>query len=227
MWPLFLATVIPATIWYFATRLERWFTSKKFHRIHGTEPPVKLSEVSPPQGGSFYNETMQAFREHRLLELIQRRHEAAGYTYQTTTLGSHVINTSEPENIKAILATSFEDYSMGNRMAAVGPFLGPGVFTNDHKDWEVSRAITRPNFVKAQISNLSLFEKYIQQLIAHIPKDGSTIELQELFYKLSCTSLLECFDFPLWTDTNIHLSRYLVQGGLWSIGAIVYSARRL
>ena len=186
MWSFPLLVVIPTTLWYVASWIQKWLTAKKFHRVHGTEPPVKLSEVAPPKGGSFYNETMQAFREHRLLELIYRRHETAGYTYQTTTLGSHVINTSEPENIKAILATSFEDYSMGNRMAAVGPFLGPGVFTNDSKDWEVSRAITRPNFVKAQISNLDLFEEYIQQLLAFIPKDGSTVELQELFYKLSC-----------------------------------------
>ncbi len=197
MWLLSLAIIIPTTISYFVTRLERWFTSRKFLQIHGSELPVKLSKVSPPQGDSFYKETMQVFRQHRLLELIQRRHEAAGYTYQTTTLGSHVINTSEPENIKAILATSFEDYSMGNRMAAVGPFLGPGVFTNDSEDWEVSRAITRPNFLKAQISNLRLFEKYIQQLIAHIPKDSSTIELQKLFYKLSCMGLLRCFPFSL------------------------------
>lgn len=197
MWLFSLAIIIPTTIWYFVIRLERWSTSRKYHRIYGTEPPLKLSKVFPPQGGSFYKETMQAFREHRLLELIQRRHEAAGYTYQTTTLGSRVINTSEPENIKAILATNFEDYSMGNRMAAVGPFLGPGVFTSDSKDWEVSRAITRPNFVKAQISNLSLFENYIQQLIAQIPKDGSTIELQELFYKLSCMSILGCFALSL------------------------------
>ena len=187
--------LIPATLWYILLWAQQWLTSRRYHRLHGTEPPVKLSKLAPPSGGSFYKETMQAFREHRLLELIQKRHEAAGYTYQTRTLGSHVINTSEPENIKAILATRFEDYSMGNRMMAVGPFLGPGVFTNDHKDWEVSRALTRPNFVKAQISNLSLFEKHLNVFFAHIPQDCSTFDLQEYFYKLSCT--LPCCTFPV------------------------------
>lgn len=128
-----------------------------------------------------------------MLELIQERHEAAGYTYQTQTLGSLVINTSEPENIKAILATSFEDYSLGFRQAALGPLLGKGVFTTDFKDWEISRALVRPNFIKAQVSDLSLFEKHINTLLAHIPKDGSTINLQDLFSKLTCSWFLFLF----------------------------------
>lgn len=193
MWLFFLIIAIPLTVQYFLRRLGRWHTSRRFNREHGTKPPVKLTEFAPPQGGSFYRETMRAFREHRMLELIQERHEAAGYTYQTQTLGSLVINTSEPENIKAILATSFEDYSLGFRQAALGPLLGKGVFTTDFKEWEISRALVRPNFIKAQVSDLSLFEKHINTLLAHIPKDGSTIDLQDLFSKLTCSWFLFLF----------------------------------
>ena len=129
---------------------------------------------------------MQAFAEHRYLELIRARHEVGGYTFQSQTLGSRVINTSEPANIKTILATNFEDYSLGFRLAALGPLLGKGIFTSDSKDWETSRALIRPNLVKAHVSDLSLFEKHIEQLLAHIPKDGSTVDLQDLFFRLSC-----------------------------------------
>ena len=129
---------------------------------------------------------MQAFAEHRYLELIRARHEAGGYTFESQTLGSRVINTSEPENIKAILATNFEDYSLGFRLAALGPLLGKGIFTSDSKEWETLRALIRPNLGKAQVTDLSLFERHIEELLAHIPKDGSTFDIQDLFFKLSC-----------------------------------------
>lgn len=185
MWPFFLVVAIPLAVRYFHIWVARWLTSRRFQRDYGTKPPVKLVDVAAPQGSSYYKETVQAFKEHRMLELIRARHEAAGYTFQSQTLGSRIISTSEPENIKAILATKFEDYSLGFRLAALGPILGKGIFTTDSKEWETSRALIRPNFVKAQISNLGLFEKHINQLLAHIPKDGSTIDLQELFFKLS------------------------------------------
>ena len=186
MWPLFIAIVFPLSFLYLFHWIERWLTSKRFSREHGTKRAVKLIDIAPPQGGSYYRESMQAVTEHRYLELIRARHEAGGYTFQSQTLGSRVINTSEPENIKAILATNFEDYSLGFRLAALGPLLGKGIFTTDSKEWETSRALIRPNFVKAQITDLSLFEKHIEQLLAHIPKDGSTFDLQDLFFKLSC-----------------------------------------
>ena len=186
MLPLFLTIAISLSLRYFLGRFMKWRTSRRFQRDSGTQPPVKLADIAAPQGGSYYRETAQAFKEHRMLELIRKRHEAGGYTYQSQTLGSHVISTSEPENIKAILATNFEDYSLGFRLGALGPLLGKGIFMTDAKEWEVSRALIRPNFVKAQISNLGLFEKHVTQLLAHIPRDGSTVDIQELFFKLSC-----------------------------------------
>ena len=187
MWPFIIIIIItaPLAILYIIRRIERWLTSRRFTRECGTKPPVKLRDIAPPKGGSYYRETMQAFAEHRYLELISARHEAGGYTFESQTLGSRVINTSEPENIKAILATNFEDYSLGFRLAALGPLLGKGIFTSDSKEWETSRALIRPNLVKAQVTDLGLFERHIEELLAHIPKDGSTFDIQDLFFKLS------------------------------------------
>ena len=195
MWPLFIIIVIiPLAFLYLLRRIERWLKSRRL-REYGTKPPVKLIDIAPPQGGSYYRETMQAFAEHRYLELIRARHEVGGYTFQTQTLVSRVINTSELENIKTILVTNFEHYSLGFRLAALGALLGNGIFTSDSKEWENSRALIRPNLVKAHVSDLSLFEKHIEQLLAQIPKDGSTVDLQDLFFRLSCMYSLRyiCF----------------------------------
>lgn len=124
MWPVFIIIATPLAFRYFLLWLARWRTSQRFKREYETKPPVKLVDIVVPHGGSYYRETMQAHKEHRLLELIRARHEAGGYTFQSQTMGRHVISTSEPENIKAMLATKFEDYSLGFRMAALGPLLG-------------------------------------------------------------------------------------------------------
>jgi cytochrome P450 len=64
-------------------------------------------------------------------------------------------------------------------------FIGKGIFTTDGPFWQHSRSILRPNFDKSLISALDQFEPYVQKLIGRIPKDGSTVDLQDLFHQLS------------------------------------------
>ena len=54
-------------------------------------------------------------------------------------MGNTVYNTMDPENIKAILATKFEDFGVGPRLDFFGPLLGNGIFTSDGPHWERSR----------------------------------------------------------------------------------------
>lgn len=43
----------------------------------------------------------------------------------------------------------------------------------------------RPQFEKSQVSAIDQFEPYVQKLLSCIPSDGSTVDLQELFHKLT------------------------------------------
>ena len=51
--------------------------------------------------------------------------------------------------------------------------------------WQHSREMLRPNFVRTQIGDVDMFEKHVQHLIQAIPREGSTIDLQDLFFKFS------------------------------------------
>ena len=51
--------------------------------------------------------------------------------------------------------------------------------------WQHSREMLRPNFVRTQIGDVETLEKHVDHLIQAIPKDGSTIHLEDLFFKLS------------------------------------------
>lgn len=130
-------------------------------------------------------------------------------TWSSTAMGRVFVNTIDPENIKAILATNFNDFGLGHRLHTFGPLLGSGIFTTDGTHWEhsrvrintchfgaitessVSQALVRPNFSKAQIQDLNNFEVHIQKLINQIPRDGSTVDLQPLFFRLTLDSATE------------------------------------
>ncbi|KAL8999435.1 MAG: hypothetical protein Q9169_001749 [Polycauliona sp. 2 TL-2023] len=92
----------------------------------------------------------------------------------------------EPENIKSILATDFKSYSVGDaRRQALVPILGNGIFTTDGAEWQHSRDMLRPCFARSQIGDQKLFEEHFQHLLRGIPRDGSTVDLQDLFFRLT------------------------------------------
>lgn len=53
------------------------------------------------------------------------------------------------------------------------------------------QALVRPSFTKSQVADLDTFETHIQHLIAKIPKDGSVVDLQALFFQLTLDSATE------------------------------------
>lgn len=70
-------------------------------------------------------------------------------------------------------------------------FLGKGIFTTDGKFWTHSRAMLRPQFEKQAVADLDQFEEHINNLISAIPADGSTVDLQNLFHRLTMDTSTE------------------------------------
>ena len=49
----------------------------------------------------------------------------------------------------------------------------------------------RPNFVRSQVGDLATFQQHVDYLIQAIPRDGTTVDLSELFFKLTIDSATE------------------------------------
>ena len=93
---------------------------------------------------------------------------------------------NDSENIKCMMATRFDDWEAGStRQQAVLAFMGKGIFTTDGAFWSHSRSMLRPQFEKHAISDLHQFSEHIDNLLANIPADGSTVDLQDLFHRLT------------------------------------------
>ncbi|KAG5368233.1 Cytochrome P450 52A12 [Yarrowia sp. C11] len=129
---------------------------------------------------------------------LKERIDAYGRTYVFPIGPAPVISTVEPENIKAMLATQFKDFSLGTRYRALAPTLGDGIFTLDGHGWTHSRALLRPQFAREQVSRLDSLEAHFQILKMCIDKemrekgnDSRGFDIQNLFFLFTLDSATE------------------------------------
>lgn len=163
-------------------------------RENGCEQVPTYPHIDPILGlDALYRSLRAIQRGHVMEELDSRFNTINGgvSTFSTVLMGSKILHTIEPENIKTILSTRSKDYHHSpGRKAAFG-YFGPGIFINDGPEWELSRAMLRPSFTKTQVRNLPALEEHVHNLIARIPKEGQTIDLQPLFLQLTNDTIFE------------------------------------
>lgn len=110
-------------------------------------------------------------------------------TVEVSLARERFIFTADPENIKAVLATQFEDYGKGKPFHDDWKdFLGDGIFTTDGELWQRSRQLIRPQFVKNRVTDLEIFETQVQKLLSKIGAQGEEVDISALFYRLTLDS---------------------------------------
>ena len=113
-------------------------------------------------------------------------------TFRFPLLGMKVVVTRDPENLKAILATQFNDFALGLRHKQLHPVLGDGIFTLDGEGWKQSRAMLRPQFAREQVGHVQSLEPHIQFLARHIKiHKGKQFDIQELFFRFTLDASTE------------------------------------
>lgn len=159
---------------------------------NGCKPIPAYPHKDPLFGLDLFLENSKSLKEGVFMETVKRRYSHVNggvHTFSQLILGSRVIGTSEPENIKAILATKFNDFGLPQRRKdAFEPMFGHGIFSTDGDEWAASRALLRPSFSRSLIGDLDVFEIHVSKLLSKIPRDGSTVDLQDLFFKLTLDS---------------------------------------
>ncbi|KAL1591909.1 hypothetical protein SLS60_011501 [Paraconiothyrium brasiliense] len=174
------------------SRVQLYLTRRRFIKQNGCEPCPKRYNREPLLGWDVVKENIVNKNERKMLERNQKRfHDMGTNTFLNKMLYMPMIVTCEPENIKTILSLKFKDYSFGNRYQAFAPLLGDGIFNSDGEKWHNSRHLLRPNFARDQIADLEAFDRHFKLMLKHIPRDGSTVDLQNLFFKLTIDSATE------------------------------------
>ena len=171
--------------------IRRFVIRRQFARRHGCQPVAKSASKDPFLGLDTLPETIRAIRQHRILERNCRLFGIYGNTFRVKELHQNAIVTIEPENIKTILSLNFKDYSLRHRFEPFKPLLGEGIFNTDGEHWAASRALIRPSFAREQVADLSLLENLMKDLLVLLPRNGTTVDLQALFFRYTIDSATE------------------------------------
>ncbi|KAI0966082.1 cytochrome P450 52E2 [Xylaria arbuscula] len=161
-------------------------------------------------------QTAGDLRQHVMLQNRQTVLQELGHTFSHAVFPERksVINTDEAENVRAVLSVRFEDWVLPDiRIASFLLVLGKhSIFTTNGAEWQHSRSILRPAFVRDQISDLACIDRHVRKLIARIraatstttttPSDSktATIDLQAMFSMMTTDSIS---DFMLGQSTDL------------------------
>lgn len=170
-------------------------------RARGCGRVAVYPHKDPILGLDSFFEGLRAINNHSLLNLYAKRFASCGTTHYCITLGSWVLMTNEVENIKAILGTKMDDFPIdGPRLLATLPVLGPdSIFTSNGETWHKARSMLRPAFVRDQVADLKCFDRHIDHMLAAIPADDATFDMQNLLLDMTMDSST---DFLLGYSTN-------------------------
>ncbi|KAI0834006.1 cytochrome P450 [Hypoxylon sp. FL0890] len=156
-----------------------------------------------PIGVRFLLDARRLIESNKLLEGWSRLFGMLGHTFQHRMFPnpSVTIATDEPDNVRAVLSTRFDDWDIPQmRIRAFLPVLGAhSIFTTNGDAWRHARTILRPAFVRDQVADLRCLDRHVTKLIAHLPRDGHAFDLQAMFSMLT-TDTISDFMFGNSTD---------------------------
>jgi cytochrome P450 len=94
--------------------------------------------------------------------------------------------TFDEVNIKAILATQFNDYGKGEEFNRDWhAFLGDSIFTTDGDLWHNSRQLIRPQFIKDRVSDINIFERHVSTMLPMLGGQGQEVDVVDLFFRFT------------------------------------------
>ncbi|KAM5346779.1 hypothetical protein ACJ41O_009784 [Fusarium nematophilum] len=199
--PFWTAIVLTPLALYFRSRYY-WLNKM---RTHGTQPAPLYPHRDPILGTDWIVDLSKAFRSYTVLQVWHDLFWSVGNTYWAQNIGTWIVMTNEPENVKALLSSHFESWHiLGLRQQAMVLALGPrAIFSVNGQAWHESRAMIRPSFVRNQIADLECTDRHVEAFLTRIPRDGSLVDLQELFY-LFTMDVATDFMFGYSTDTLLN-----------------------
>lgn len=134
------------------------------------------------------NQLSKTFRNY---EVFRDRHATYGKTYGMSLLTQSFVMTKDTENIKAVLATQFNDFGKGQYfIEKFGQFLGSGIFNADGEIWSHARSIMRPQFLKERVADLDNFENKMQRLFDLITP-GEVVDIMDLWFRFTLDAATE------------------------------------
>lgn len=166
-----------------AKRVWRAVHNQQLSRKWKTEPmkKISISIIERILEVRYLCSSGKFFDNYKLRFDIEDTH-----TLRTNFLGNAIILTKSPKNIKWVLSKDFNNWDLGSRPTAFGPLLGNGIFVAEGDRWKHLREMLKPQFMREQISHVSMLEPHVDVLKKLIVMlKGQAFDIQRLFHKLT------------------------------------------
>ena len=162
-------------------------------RLHRCEPCPRLPQIDPIFGLDTVLQSWFSFRKNKRNASREQQFSTYGTTFQYQAYNNTTICTIAPQNLQSAFSIDFDSWGVAPlRLLFFGPFIGKGIMTADGQFWAHSRALLKPTFSRAQISDLSAYSVHVDNLLATLAKyDGSDVDLKPYFEKLALDSSTE------------------------------------
>ncbi|KIY44375.1 cytochrome P450 monooxygenase pc-3 [Fistulina hepatica ATCC 64428] len=134
-------------------------------------------------------------------DLLQKTFRELGPTIRSRVFFVNRTITTEPQHVKALLATQFDEFEKGKTLNRIlGTLLGVGVFASDgaYEFTRFHRTMTRPFFSRDRISHFDNFDRHAEDALYHLrdrlreglPADIQACDLTGRFTLDSATEFL-------------------------------------
>ncbi|KAL1747391.1 cytochrome P450 [Schizophyllum fasciatum] len=115
--------------------------------------------------------------------------------FRVNIMGDVRICTLEPDHVKAILATQFEEFEKGPVTFEIGlSLLGRGVFNSDGEMWKFHRTMTRPFFNKDKIAHFDIFDRHAEDILRQAKArqaQGFPVDFQDMIARFTLDAATE------------------------------------
>ena len=169
-----------------------FITTKRSTRLkarqQGCQPALAYPHLDPVFGLDLKLKDIREALRHSSIPFTAKLFKQYGKTIDVNNFGQSTIRTIDPENIQTAYFINEKDWGYEPlRLPVMEPFCGRGFITTDGPTWKHSRALLRPTFSRANISDMSAFKTSVEHFIGYLPNDTSTIDLQPLLATLVST----------------------------------------
>ncbi|KAI5811555.1 cytochrome P450 [Peziza echinospora] len=190
-----------------------------------------------PFGLDILKATKNAFATNQLPTFYDAYFRALGNTWAFRIFNQTMYFTCEPRILKFILSTHPENFPSAPLVTGLGPLIGKtGIFSVDGVEWEHSRALLKPQFTRAQVTDFQFLEKHFSKFLANIfppskaMRQTVSLDIHPLFFDLTLNSASqflfgESVNSLSSEDRNTHLNGEMGLGEALSFAQSIAAVR--
>ncbi|KAF9530970.1 cytochrome P450 monooxygenase pc-3 [Crepidotus variabilis] len=190
-WALFISTTVARPLLTsFRHRYQYYQDAKAAERLG-----ARLVPHNPEHALTVVKKALKSITDEFPGGLMHNWSLQHGHSFTIDRLSSRTIISSDPDLVKAMLATQFDSFEKGREFTGqMNSLLGNGIFNVDGEMWKFHRAMTRPFFTRERISDFETYDRNCETSmnLAKIRlRQGEPVEFQDLAARFTLDSATE------------------------------------